>query len=280
MENFLSNILGTISSIFRVGNGANQLILKNNSGTLELKDKDDSVYKVMRGANPVLPNDFVTLGYIQDIEGWLQVDRQADCTSAIPNNTSSAGYVICTTAGSGVAIGDILRDNGLNDGQPMDILTARNGRTIITTIALTGGTITFDNDSGYTWDGENATPYWKKVFDIGSVSGAVRKIKITCGTNATYESTALIPLNNEIDKMKIKVSAAYTAGATVKIGYTEDDDALLSTTDISLQETGEYIIEFVNKVWHSADRAVLVTISDTPADGAMAVEVFYCNPNA
>jgi hypothetical protein len=250
MDSFLTNLLGTISSIFRLKKGADQIILKNNSGVLEFKDKDDAVYIVTRGAHPVLPNDFVTLGYIQDIEGWLEVSRQADCTSAIPNNTSAAGYVVVTTAGSGVDMGSILRDNGLDDSQPMDVLVPRTGRTIITTVALSGGTVALDADSGYTWDGEAGTPYWKKVFDIGSVTGALRSIKMTIGTDASYTSTALIPASNLIDKIKIHISTAYSASATAKIGYTEDDDALLATTDIELQETGDYLITFFNKSWY------------------------------
>jgi hypothetical protein len=77
----------------------------------------------------------------------------------------------------------------------------------------------------------------------------------------------------------IEVKTAYTAGATLKIGYTEDDDALLETGDISLQETGKYTVRFINKAWHTEDRQLIATISDTPVAGELYISVDYCNPN-
>jgi DNA-directed RNA polymerase subunit E'/Rpb7 len=116
-----------------------------------------------------------------------------------------------------------------------------------------------------------------KVADTGS--GATRMIKMTIGTAATYTSTLFIPAGNEVVSVRVTIATAYSAGATIKVGYTEADDAIVKTTDINPQAENTWTLD-QETAWHSDDRQVLVTISDTPADGACIVRVFFSNPNA
>lgn len=274
----LKNADGTSKNGWYIGNDANQAFIKNDSGEIKFRNTDDSAYININALTPTDPDHVVTKSYADSMEGNLVISRQADCTAALPPNTAVAGYVVVTTAGTGAAIGDLLRDDGSSTGD-MSIIAARNGRSIMITTALTGGTVEFEPDCVYTWD-EDATPdRWLKVADIGSVSGAIRLVKVTIGTNATYESVLEIPKDNEVTEVRVTIGTAYSAGATIKVGFTEDDDAIVKTTDINPQVENVYTLD-QETAWHTDNRKVLITISDTPAVGAGVVRVFFCNPNA
>jgi hypothetical protein len=274
----LKNADGTSKSGWYIGNDANQAYIKNDSGTLKARNTDDSAYINLSVLTPTEPEHAVTKSYVDSMEGNLVISRQADCSAALPTNTGVAGYVVVTTAGTGAVVGDLLRDDGSGSGD-MSIIAARNGRSIMITTALTGGTVEFEPDCVYTWDTDATPDRWLKVADIGSVSGAIRMVKMTIGTDATYTSTLLIPADNEVISVRVTIGTAYSAGATIKVGYAEDDDAIVKTTDINPQVENVWTLD-QETAWHSADRAVIVTISDTPAAGAGVVRVFFSNPNA
>ena len=160
----LRGIIGAILQLDAKNNGPQ---LKNNSGAMEIRNGDDTGFAVARVATPVGDNDAVNKKYADTLEKPIIVSRQADTSTSIPNNTTTRGFVVVTTAGSGASIGDILYDDGSNSGQ-MEILAAIEGRTIAVTDALSGGTISFEADSIYIWD-EDGTA-WVKIGDIGSVT--------------------------------------------------------------------------------------------------------------
>lgn len=55
-------LLGIVGNIFQLG-GPNGPQFSNNSGVVENRNATGSAFNIMRGADPVGTNDFVTLGY-------------------------------------------------------------------------------------------------------------------------------------------------------------------------------------------------------------------------
>jgi len=136
----------------------------------------------------------------------------------------------------------------------------------------TGTTIQV-KEAGSAQNGYLSSANWTTFNNKADFNG-VRMIKVAIGTNATYESTTLIPADSEIVDVRVNVGTEYSADATIKVGYTEDDDAIITTTDIDLQTAGDTRIE-QETAWYSSARKVLITISDTPAAGAGVVRVFF-----
>jgi len=61
---FFSRIAGAVATFFQFG-GPSGPGINDNAGVLEAKDSTNAVFAIMRGADPVNPNDFVTLEYFQ-----------------------------------------------------------------------------------------------------------------------------------------------------------------------------------------------------------------------
>lgn len=275
MSDILRNLYGTILNAFRIGIGTNQIILKNNSAVLEFRNKDDNAYVVARCASPVADNDVANKYYADSIEKPLIVSRQADCTAALPTNTASRGWVVVSTAGTGAVVGDVLYDNGTSTGD-MAIVAAIEGRMIAITDALAGGTATFDTDSTYIWDADGSV--WVKIGDIGSVTGPLRIVRFAITNAASQSSTFTIPANARVLECRLDVGTAYSAGATISIGYSGSVSAIMATTENSPQDEDSYVVE-QDTAWDSSARAVLVTIANTPAAGAGVVIVKFTSPN-
>lgn len=266
-------IRGTIESIFQLGlDGQN---IKSNGSAVEIRDSDDTSFATLRAGAPSGDNDVATKFYVDSVEGITIVDRQADTSSSLPNNTSTRGFLVVTTAGSGAAIGDLLFDNGLNDAQPVSIVSAKDGRTISTTASFTGGTISLEADSVYTWDDTGGE--WVKIGDIGSVTGAVRTIRFTLDNTASQDSSSEIPSGYRVIEARIEVTTPYSGGATIEMGDTSTSDLIFSAGDAKEQKADTYIVE-QDTAWPS-DSVVRVTVGGTPAAGAGVAIVKYANPN-
>jgi hypothetical protein len=276
MANIFKNIAGALGNVFKIGLGANQVQLKNDSGTLQIRNSADDGYAILRAGTPLAANDVVTKNYADTLERTIKVARQADCTSELPANTAVAGYVVVSTEGTGTSIGDLLYDDGSETGT-MSIVAAVEGRIIATTVALTGGSEVFDADSLYLWDLQGDA--WVKIGDIGSVTGAVRTIRMALDNSASQESDATIPANNRVLSCRVEVTTAYSAGATISVGYTGAVDAFMTTAQNNPQTEAEYVVE-QDTASDSTARGVLITISNAPAAGVGVLVVEYCNPNA
>ena len=276
MSDMIKNIRGIIGNIIQVGLTGFQI--KNNSGVAEIRNADDNGYAVLRAAAPVADNDVTNKKYVDSIEKPLIVKRQADCTTAIPDNTSVRGFVVVTTAGSGAVVGDILYDNGLNDSIPMEILSAIEGRTIAVTEALTGGTATFEGDSIYIWDAQTSS--WLKVGDVGGVTGAIRTIRFIVDNSASQDSDTSIPANARVFDCNFEVTTAYSGGATVAIGNSTTANLIMLATENNAQKAGRTYAKEQDTGWGGSDLPVRVTVTGSPAAGAGVVVVKYASPNA
>lgn len=138
----------------------------------------------------------------------IVVKRQADCSSAIPNNTSVAGHVVVTTAGSGAVFGDLLIDNESGSGL-MEISLAFENRVIINSEAFTGGTIEFpDADRQHTWDEDGGiwvetgagSAVWEVVANVLQIIAAagVLDVKIKLGDNAGGNKVFILDSDDNI----------------------------------------------------------------------------------
>uniref|UniRef100_A0A6H1ZFZ8 Uncharacterized protein n=1 Tax=viral metagenome TaxID=1070528 RepID=A0A6H1ZFZ8_9ZZZZ len=201
----------------------------------------------------------------------LVVSRQADCSAALPDNTATQGYIVVTTAGSGTSLGDVLRDNGTDNGT-MTIISAEEGRKIIVTDAVAGGTIEFDTDSEYIWDTDGST--WVKIGDLTPVQGAVRCIRFEVGTDATTDSSNAIPADARVVKAVVEVATAYDNDAELQVGISEENDLFADTDDIDLQTEGMYEINQDTRMW-ATEYAARATISNSPTVGEAVISIFF-----
>jgi len=276
--NLFKKIRGIIGNIFQIGLGGPQI--KDNSGVIEARNAADSDFVKMRVLAPVDDNDVVNKKYADTLSKPIIVKRQADTSASIPNNTAVRGFVVVSTAGSGVNIGDVLFDNGLNDANPMENLVAIEGRTIAVTDALSGGTVTFDPDSIYQWDTDNTV--WVKIGDIGSVTGPLRVVRYTIDNSAQQDSNFSIPANARVLDTIVEITTEYSGGATITVGNSSSPALLQGTTDNAPQQTGvpnRFSVE-QDTDWGGSPLPVRTTIAGSPGAGAGVVTVIFTNPNA
>ena len=206
--------------------------------------------------------------------GPLRVSRQADCSVALPVNTTVRGYVAVTTAGTGATTGDLLYDDGSATG--FMTIIPETARAIFVAVALSGGTITFDPDSIYLRDTDGGV--WVKIGDIGSTTGCVRSLQIPF-TTTTVDSTNLILANYKIHQTRIDILTPFSAMATIAVQSTVSPITLMATGQNLPQVAGPYIIN-QNTSWEAVNDAVRVVIGGAPVAGAGIVTVNFSSPIA
>ena len=204
-------------------------------------------------------------------------------SSSIPNNSSSPGFLLCHTGGSGgYSAGDLAYDNGANDGSPVIHLPVSAGYLItIGASATTAGTIpALAAASAYIWDG---SAYVKLA--AGEPAGLVKSIKVPFAyTDGTVTSTATIPANATILRSSLRVTTGFDdAAATVEVGRSGSLALLQATTDNVLGTTGSYLVESTSSGsgWGGSANAVVVTVSPGSATtGSSYVVVEYSTPES
>lgn len=271
MINLFKKLAGTTLTQFKLGLAG---VIAKSTGTdvAQVRNSDDSGFARLQGGAPIDANDFATRGYVDSRESTMIVSRQADTSVSLPNNTAVEGFVVVSTPGTGAVVGDVLVDDGTNSGT-MTIFGKVDGREIFTTVALAGGTVTFVADAQYNWD--ETTTAWIKTADIGSVSGAERKIRFVVGT-AAIDSSEKTPANSRVSSTRFEVTTPYNGGATIAIGNAADTDAYMETGDLDPQTAGAYEVE------DDIDSGVEDEVSFTPTgatSGAGIVTVTYSLPN-
>lgn len=107
-------------------------------------------------------------------------------------------------------------------------------------------------------------------------TGAVRCIRFTVGT-ANASSTKQLPDNARVQKVRVDVTTAYSAGGSLDIGVSGTASKFVATADINEQATGAYVQDM--DVLQTPAAAVLATVGGTPAAGAAAISVWYSNPD-
>jgi hypothetical protein len=267
-----TKVRGTIETIFQVGLGGPQL--KNNAGALESRNAGDSAFAVHRGASPVGDNDLATKAYVDTVASPTIVTAQFNGGNALPANTGVEHFYVVSTTGVNATIGQLIWDDGSGAGTATVIAAA--ARMIVTTVALTGGTVTFKADTPYIWDIAGSS--WVNAGPAG-LSGAVREIRFALTNAASQSSAAQIPANAIVKERDVIVVTPFSGGATITVGQTGTPALLQGTTDNLPQTAGSY--ELAEEIgWGAAALAVLVTVAGAPAAGAGFVAVRYSLPDA
>lgn len=269
-----SKIKGTIESTFQLGLGGP--ILKDSSGAVEVRNSADTGYVIVRGATPVGDNDLTTKMYVGTVAAPIIVTGQWDGGVALTNNTVTRRYYVVTTTGGVATIGQLIWDNGLNDGLPLTVVTAA-ARMIVTTVALSGGTITFKADSPYIWDTDGLS--WVAAGPSG-VSGAIRELRMTLGFGATQTSTAKIQANAIVTEATLDITLAFSPGTTMTIGRVGSLALLQSTSDNLATVAGMYQ-SMQDTDWGVTELGVVVTVGGVvPVAGTGFCIVKYTMPDA
>lgn len=272
MASLFLKLRATMEDLFQLGKNGPQF--KNNSDVIELRNADDSGYAVGRCSAPVADYDIVNKYYADSLSKPIIISRQEDCSGSLPTNTASRGFVMPTTVGSGVSYGDILYDDGSSSGN-MTILAASEGRNVVITDLLTGGTYTYQPDTVYVWDADGST--W--IACGGAGTGAVKEIEVTIGTSASYTSVEKIPASCKIIGSDVVIGTPYSASATITVGSESTATLYQATTDNDPQTAGQY--SRIDRVTgESSAESVVVAITNTPAAGAGSVVVRYSKPLA
>jgi hypothetical protein len=271
---FFSRIAGTLSSFFQIG-GPGSPGLNSNGAVLETKNSGNSAYAIHRGATPVGDNDFTTKAYVDQIARPFIVTAQSNAATALIANSATEHYIVVSAAGTGAAAayvaGAILWDDGSGSGN-VTVIGPTVGQPIFVTAALTGGTFVFSANNEYIWTGTT----WSNV--APSVAGVVYCIDFALAL-ATASSVTSIPANAIILRSEIKITTAYSAGATIAVGQTGTTGLLQSTGDNYPQVINEYDAP-QRTGWGSSSLPVLATVAGSPTVGAASVTVQYTMPNS
>lgn len=268
-----SKIKGTIESFWQIGLGGPQL--KNNAGVLEARNSGDSGFVNFRVASPLGDNDAVTKQYADTLSKPFVASAQFDGNNALPANTGVEHFYIVTTTGANASIGQLLWDDGLAVGT-VAVLTALEGRTVFTSAAFTGGTVSLLANAFYVWDSVSSS--WLREADA-SMTGSVREIRYAVTNAATQDSAALIPANAVISSTELNVTTPYSGGATVSIGRVGSLSLLQATTDNLATVAGLYQV-MQDTAWGGTALVIRTTVAGAPAAGAGFVVVRYSVPDA
>lgn len=268
-----SKIRGTIETLFQLGLGGPQI--KNNSGSVDVRNSGDTGYVNLRVAPPVGDNDAATKQYVDTISRPSVVSVQFNGSNALPNNSSTEQYYIVTTSGANATIGQILWDDGNNSGT-VTVLTAVEGRSVFTSQAFNGGTVTLLANSYYVWDTGSSS--WLLEANP-QIAGAIREVRMPITNAASQSSATQIPANAYIQSVLLNITTPYSAGATISVGQTGSAALLMGTGDNLATVAGRYSIDEEDIAWGASALSVLVTVSGAPSAGAGDVVVEYTVPN-
>lgn len=265
-----SNLKGTTSSTFRIGKQKAQL--RGESATeLSVRNASDSAYAPVRVGTPTLPEHAATRAYVDSIEGDRIVTGAQDL-SALPNNSATKQYKVGFPSAGNPPNGTLTYDNGENDGNPVTILAAKTGRSIVTQAGFVAGTFSFDAFSQYLWDGAT----WVKTGDIGSVTNAEKTIEIPLGNTATVDSTEAIPAGAVVSKAIATFTTAYPAGVTLQIGIAGDLDKFMGADQNDPQEVGMNTVE--QRTIQAPSSVFRITLAGAPLTGVGVAMVTYSSP--
>jgi len=270
LTDWIPDLRGTIQYIFRLGkpSDANSVQIKASGGLLQVRNSDDTAFAKAQGANPTLDDDLVTKRYADSLPKPLIVTAQISGASAVPANTGTRHFIAVTTTGVNANIGDLYLDDGTGSGNATK-LVAVEGRTIVVTDNLSGGTVTLLADTMYVWDADGSA--WVSASGINPV------ISYALTNAATQDSAAQVPANARVLRTRVQISTVFSAGGTISVGQVGSVSLLATTSQVDPQTTGIYEIP-QETAWGGSALVVRVTVGGAPAAGAGRVTVEYALP--
>jgi hypothetical protein len=244
--------------------------VKDNSGAVEFRNQADDDFVVVRGADPVAANDFVTKRYMET-RASVYVTGQIDGGS--PPAAGTPGRVfICTTTGGGYTINYLYWDNGVT----WDEIIPAEGQVVSVTDELSGGTVEFTGDHLYLWDADGST--W---VDLGPTPAAQEVVKSSrlafdyadVGVNLIVN----VPANAIVTKVILNVTQAWDVNQPyVEVGDAADADRLMQSKGNDLAKVGVQVTDAGYLYGVATD--VNVTLSNdggTPTQGQAIIVVHY-----
>jgi len=251
--------------------GKNGPRFKDSSGVVEFKNNADSAYAVVRGADPVAEEDFVTLRYLRT-QANVIVTGQIDGT-APPAAVNGAVYIVTTTGG-------LYTEEEIwygEDGAWVAI-TRIDGMSMHVTTNLTGGNIEYIGDHLYLWDATGTT--W---VDVGPYVADNKKVKtervdLAFGTASPLNVGAALPAGARVQWVKVNVTQAFngTTESTLIVGDAVDTDRLLTLAEVDLADVGLYVAT-VNYTYSASTQVIATYVQDAATTGAATIEIMYSN---
>lgn len=277
MASLFEKLAGIVGNFFQIGGPAGPGLNNTSTTVITATAANGSTPANVRVAAPLVDADAATKQYVDEIFKPVIVTAQSNAVSSLQANTSTEHFTVVTTAGTGAAsaylIGSLLWDDGSNTGN-VAIIAPALGDSIIPTIALTGGTLTFVANQQYVYVG--STVYWQQM--SADVPGAEYAIQFAIGHGAsTYSSTTIIPAGALVLSTTINITTPFSAGATISVGQTGSTSLLQGTGDNTPQTDDAYCSN-IQTAWGGSALAVLVTIGDSPSAGAGTCTVLFSLP--
>jgi hypothetical protein len=265
-----SRLAGIVGTFFQIG-GPGGPGWNDNAGAIEGRNAANSAFAIVRGAFPVGDNDLVTKAYADEQFKPLIVTAQSNGATALIANSGTEHYIVVSTAGTGAAAayvaGAVLWDDGSSTGN-VTVLGPITGASIITTVALTGGTFVFNANNEYVWSGST----WLNI--APSVAGAAYVIDYAIGTGASQSSVTSIPSGAIVLRSMINITTPYSGGSAISVGQTGSTSLLQGTADNYPTVADGYDAP-QRTAWGGSSLPVLTTITGAPSAGVGTVTVEY-----
>jgi hypothetical protein len=272
---FFAKLAGITNSFFQIGGpGGNGWNYNSAGGTaLEARNAANSTFVVVRGAAPVADNDLTTKAYVDVINKPIVVGLQFNGNNPLPANSGTEQFYVVTTTGANATIGQLLWDDGSGIGT-VTVLTALEGRSIFTSAAFSGGTISLRANSYYVWDTVSSS--W--LLEASSTqSGAVRVIRYAITNAAVQDSATTLPANAVVLRAWLDVVTPYSGGATISIGQAGFTSAFMGTGDNTATVADIYQVS--QDTVAPALTAIRTSVGGAPAAGAGFTIVEYSVPD-
>lgn len=260
----LTGIAGTVE----LGKGGAKL--KNSSGAVEARDTTDMSYAVVRGADPVGLDDFVTLRAFRT-QGGSPVTGQIN-GGAPPAAGTPGRFYVCTTTGGGYTVKYLYFDNGISW---IEFIPAA-GKVINVTVDLTGGALEFDGDHAYMWDAEGAT--W---VDIGPSMAPTSKNVLQRTVDIAYTDSGVINVgaevsaNGRVSGIWINVTQTFNGTTpTLTVGDGGDADRFVTTDEVNLKATGVYKLD-ASHLYSVLTQVTATLVPDSSTTGAANITLYY-----
>lgn len=263
---------GTVEYVLHIGGPLKSLWKTDGVGSntwFKARNYDDSEYVHVMGLNHSQGGvDDDNLGTQLDIKAYFPL-IYAGFDGGSPPSWTDDKFYMCHTSGGSYTAGRVYYKKSTG-ASPILIDTTYIGH-IVTNDAISG-TVSFEEDWLYTWDGSA----WEKKCDLSAGDSGKQYIGITIGTTSPYTSTAVVPTGAIITDVIVDITTAYTGATSFTVEC--DSNNIVSGTDVWYGTINQYVVEDVTPI--GSGDTVEVTIGGTLSAGAGKVYVGYVTPKA
>lgn len=257
-----------IGSTVELGKGGAKL--KNNSGAIEVRNNGDTVFAILRAADPIGLDDVVNYRTLK-IQGGSPVIGQIN-GGAPPAAGTPGRLFVCTTTGGAYTVKYIY----LDDGVAWVEFIPYAGMTINVTVNLTGGAIEFTGDHAYMWDADGSN--W---IDIGPYAATVSKHVMQRSVDIAYTDSGVINVgaavsaNGRVSGVWVNVTQVFNGTApTLTVGDAGNASRFALAAEIDLKTVGVYKLDASH--FYSVSTQVTTTLTpDSSTTGAANITLYF-----